>query len=485
MRIKDAPSARSPANTTIDPALSTGSVTTPTTNANASLTQTAPAASHAASMAGWGAWVAALAPRGPVHFLEPHDVEAAMLSLQERGVDVSQIGSSREGRAIYAGKVGHGPIVLSVMAAAHPDEPTGTLTALHLLERLGTDKRFAPLLDKITLHVVPQANPDGAARNAPWFSSWKSEAPDLAAYFRHVARDLPKDDVEFGFADTPPAAVRPENAALGAWLAGIGAIDHHASLHSMFLGGGALFLVTSADLQPHKGTLRFLLGEADAVGMPLHDKDRMGQKGFFRIGPGLQTAPTAEAMRAFFAGQPSAQSFLLNSMQSVAKNNACPFSLVSEIPLVYDPRISSMAPTGTSRVEAETKLADGLLEMADRVGALAEGLPGIQERLTSMRNAAIAQKSDLARWGDAPATEGVLVENDLNLLRREATFLAAIDSERPGTAADALAAIIDQIRDGFDLRFPPIEVQMRLQIASVLAGALGTPAPAPNQRSRS
>jgi hypothetical protein len=474
----------------------------PTVDANAtgtkaapSLTATGPAVAHAAS---WSSWIAALAPKGPLAFLTPAQVESAMLKLRDRGVDVVTIGKSQEGRAMYAGTVGHGPTVITVMAAAHPDEPTGTLTGLHLLEKLGLDKRFAPLLDRMTLHVVPCANPDGAARNAGWFSSWTS-TPDLRAYFMHVARDLPAADVEFGFPESKTDTARPEDAALAGWLDDVGHSDHHASLHSMFLGGGALFLVTAQDLEPRKGTLRFLLGEADATAMPLHDKDRMGQKGFFRIGPGLQTAPTAQAMRAFFANSSSttAQAFKLNSMQYAAKNLSCPFALVSEIPLVYDPRISSMKPAGVSRASEEQRFANALLQMADRVQSVVDttaahdvsdaakrGLDDVRARLTSVRNAAHAQLADLARYGTQEATEGILVENDLNLVRREATLLAGLARHLDGTpdAAPVLAQLDDLVtalRTRFTLRFPPIEVQMRLQIASVLAGALGQAAPTP------
>jgi Zinc carboxypeptidase len=460
----------------------------------------------------WSAWIAALAPRAPQTFLDDADLAARMEALKARGVDVRVIGSSKEGRPIHAGTVGHGPVVISVMAAAHPDEPTGSLTALHLLEQLGTDPRFAALLERITLHIVPCANPDGVARNAPWFSSWQKSGgapPDLLTYFRHVARDLPADDVEFGFPETrgPHADgdARPENRALASWLDGIGRVDHHASLHSMFLGGGALFLVTADELQAHAAQLRFLLGEADAVALPLHDKDRMGQKGFFRLGAGLQTAPTAEAMREFFAGTKTAENFKLNSMQYAQKHTAAPLALVSEIPLVYDARISSMKPAGHTRAQEEERFADGLLQMVARVRDVVDGLRAhsedphvaaavldLDKRLASAETAAGAQKKDLARYGDAPATEGNVVENDLNLLRREATLLATLSRHLGATKGstvgqkahaepvlERLAELVEEIQARFRLRFPPVEVQMRLQIAAVLAGALGEAPPPP------
>jgi hypothetical protein len=453
--------------------------------------------------------------------LGPDAIAAKVLRLEKAGVAVETIGASRAGRPIHAMTVGHGPVRIAAMSGAHPDEPVGALTVLALAEAIHTDPRLAGLASQVTLHLVPCANPDGAAKNAAWFDTWSAGgplAPRLRAYFEHVARDTPADDVEFGF-PTPTkagglgaadAGARPENRALAGWLERLGSLDHYVSLHSMFLGGGALFLVTTDDLAREQPKLDFVLERAASMGMGLHDKDRAGQKGFARIGPGLQTAPTQAAMKAFFeaaakAGDASAQAqadaFKLNSMQVAQLQNDAPLALVSEIPLVYDPRIASMEPTQVLRRDEERRFAEGLIAVFGRVGTLvaearaalggatarAEGgatqaLDAIDARLATGRSAALAQTQDLARWGEMRATVGNVLEDDLNLMRREATLLAqvlaALEPARVGSpAAEAvgaqasarLDALLEDITARFALEAPTLDTQARLQMAAVLA----------------
>jgi hypothetical protein len=458
--------------------------------------------------------------------LGPDAVAAKVQRLEKAGVQVEMIGESRGGRPIHALTVGHGPVRIAALSGAHPDEPVGALTVLALAEALHTDPRLAGLASQVTLHLVPCANPDGAAKNAAWFDAWSAGgplAPRLRAYFEHVARDTPADDVEFGFPTPTPAgglgaadpSARPENRALAGWLERLGSLDHYVSLHSMFLGGGALFLVTTDDVARERPKLDFVLERAAAMGMGLHDKDRAGQKGFARIGPGLQTAPTQAAMKAFFeaaakAGDASAQAqadaFKLNSMQVAQLQNDAPLALVSEIPLVYDPRIASMEPTAVLRRDEERRFAEGIVAVFGRVGtivadaraALADAeatagdtagatkaLDAIEQRLATGRSAALAQTQDLARWGEMRATVGNVLEDDLNLMRREATLLAqvlAALAPAPGQAEAApqaeairarasarLDALLEDITTRFALEAPTLDTQSRLQMAAVLA----------------
>ncbi len=436
-------------------------------------------------------FLGALSPKtNAVKLLAPDQVEAKIDALAKAGVKVETIGHSREGRPLYALSVGKGPKNVVAMAGAHPDEPVGTVTCLHLAQRLATDPRLAALCEQATFHFVPMANPDGSAANASWLPSW-GPRPDLGAYLSQVRRDVPKDDVEFGFPSDPSQAVRPENAAIAGWFDRIGKIDHYVSLHSMFIGGGALFLLMG-DLEGEIGKVRFVQDRIAAKGLPLHDKDRFGQKGFHRLGPGLMTAPTKDEMAAFFAaGGASAQAaqFKLNSMQYVTQRNDCPLAFVSEIPLCYDKRISSMTPIDRSRVDEELRFASALegvyAEAAGWSAALAEaGVPAaeveaFEASMNTGRAATNAMRGDLARYGDAPATEGNVLENDLNILRRRAALaargLTLLESApRPNAARATLQGVVDDtirsIRSDFALRHPSLEAQVDLQTACVLAG---------------
>jgi hypothetical protein len=271
----------------------------------------------------------------------------------------------------------------------------------------------------------------------------------------------------------------------------------------MFLGGGALYLVTSSDLAAQAGKLRFLVDQTVAQRLGLHDKDRFGQKGFSRIGPGLHTAPTAEAMRAFFAagkqGEVS-QSFKLNSMQYVQRNNGCPLALVTEMPLCLDRRLSSTVKLAHSRAEEELRFAQGLDERLDEAQGWASEIRGLssdeagaerlarfEKRLHAARATVAAQRADLARYGDARATEGDAVETALNLRRRRAAFIAmALEALEGSTGAEgvALRAKLERALDGeleaisteFQLTHPSLEAQVQGQLAALLA-ALHSPPP--------
>lgn len=442
----------------------------------------------------------ALAPRqGDIRLLTPEDVDRECEALSSRGVEVQEIGRSRAGRPIHSLKVGEGPIQIVAIAGAHPDEPVGTSTCLHFARTLATDPRLRSLREKITVRFVPQCNPDGSASNARWFPKWSTGA-DLKEYLLYVQRDLPQDDVEFGFPEIATGRARPENQAMARWFDGIGKIDHYVSLHSMFLGGGALFLVTARDMDAVAPKLRFLLEQAGVQGLPLHDKDRAGQKGFHRICAGIQTAPTAEAMREFFsAGNAGkvAEHFLLNSMQYVQRNNDCPLAFVSEIPLACDPRLSSMVELPYSRADEELRLADGLSKNLDEIAELLVELEGLAlapekiervkdlaRRITSGRAAVDALRGDLARYGDTRATEGNALETAINVHRRKATYLALVHSILDGeasTEADRLRTEVDRkfddvvadIGEVAQFRFPSLDVQARLQMASLLGALIG------------
>lgn len=75
---------------------------------------------------------------------------------------------------------------------------------------------------------------------------------------------------------------------------------------------------------------------AAAKGLPLHDHNRKGEKGFFWIEPGFQTTPRGDAMRTYFRARSDAamaERFHDSSMEFVASLGGDPLSLVTELPL--------------------------------------------------------------------------------------------------------------------------------------------------------
>jgi hypothetical protein len=191
--------------------------------------------------------------------------------------------------------------------------------------------------------VIPHINPDGARRNR----SWQRDGADLyelSAYLADVVRELPGDDIEFGFPREPedPAA-RPENrAALGWWKSGDGPFAMHASLHGMGFGAGPWFLIEQAWSERCGGLMARCAEATESLGYALHDVDRGGEKGFFRIARGFCTRPDSRYMRAHFMSlgdEATAGRFRPSSMEAVRALGGDPLTLVSEMPLFITPGV--------------------------------------------------------------------------------------------------------------------------------------------------
>ncbi|MEF8864320.1 MAG: M14 family zinc carboxypeptidase [Salinibacter sp.] len=239
-----------------------------------------------------------------------------------------ELGPSEEGTMLYGAVMGTGPTTVSLIAGNHADEPVGpeTLRAF-LINGLARRGEMDALLQRFQFVIVPHTNPDGEARNRAWMEAW----PDLEAYLQEVVREKPGDDMEYGFPD-----MRPENTHVSAFLREHGPFDLHASLHGMSAGEGAMLLIN----RPWTFRTQLLrddfVAAAAAKGLPLHDHNRKGEKGFFWIEPGFQTTPRGDAMRTYFRAQGDsamAERFHDSSMEFVASLGGDPLSLVTELPL--------------------------------------------------------------------------------------------------------------------------------------------------------
>jgi hypothetical protein len=80
---------------------------------------------------------------------------------------LEKIGESIEGRSINYLRMGTGPFSVLLWSQMHGDESTATAALFDLFEYLRRhrqDPAVAQLLSRLTLHVVPMLNPDGAER---------------------------------------------------------------------------------------------------------------------------------------------------------------------------------------------------------------------------------------------------------------------------------------------------------------------------------
>ncbi len=260
------------------------------------------------------------------------------------------LGRSAEGRPVEGFLLGRGKTRISLIAGCHADEPVGPRLLRHLVSYLSSLAVDDPLLSEREWWIVPHVNPDGEARNRAW-QKGKRHAYDLASYLAYAVRELPGDDVEFCFPRGPEdlgstpgdLGSRPENQCLYRWWrASSGPFHLHVSLHGMGFGAGPWFLIEPTWAERAEPLRVFLRKRVEAMGYALHDVERRGEKGFFRLERGFATRPDSRHMRDHFLakGDPdTAARFRPSSMETIRGLGGDPLTLISELPLFLTPRV--------------------------------------------------------------------------------------------------------------------------------------------------
>lgn len=262
----------------------------------------------------------------------------------------SVLGHSREGRPIRGYRFGHagrGARRISLVAGCHADEPVGPRLLRRLAAYLASLDATDPLIAGVEWWLIPHINPDGEERNRAWQAPG-AECYDIADYLKGSVRELPGDDIEFGFPrSASDAGARPENRCVyDWWCTAPGPFSLHVSLHGMAVAAGPWFLLDRAWVTRCEALIRRCRDRTHALGYRLHDVERSGEKGFDRIERGFCTRPASSAMRAFFrerGDHETARLFRPSSMETVRALSRAragdALTLVSEMPLFLIPGV--------------------------------------------------------------------------------------------------------------------------------------------------
>ncbi len=272
------------------------------------------------------------------------------------------IGKSRKGRDIHGFCLGSGEIKVSLIAGCHADEPVGPLLLNKFVNSLHVFQADDPILSKYQWYIIPDANPDGHEKNLRWWNA-KSAQVDLCDYLRYRIRELPGDDVEFGFPrHADDSGARVENQVIYNWWRRFGiSFDLHASLHGMGFAAGPWYLVESA----WKDAIDFLKAEClrfvREKGYRPHDVERLGEKGFFRLAKGFCARPDSNNMRKFFLEQgdkETASLFFPSSMETMRSFGGDCLTIVSEMPLFLLPDVGiNIGPPDKAAVVWQERIA--------------------------------------------------------------------------------------------------------------------------------
>jgi hypothetical protein len=259
---------------------------------------------------------------------------------------------------------------VSLLAGCHADEPVGPRLLHRFCGFLSELPEAHPLLSEYQWWIVPHVNPDGEERNGAWQSDCESRY-DIVQYLAHRDRELPGDDIEFGFPrDQHDTAARPENQAVFEWWRqSAGPFALHMSLHGMGFAAGPWFLIEAEWKDRCEELKERCVARVTDLRYPLHDVERNGEKGFFRLGRGFCTRPDSRYMREHFlelGDEQTAALFRPSSMETIRSFGGDPLTLVSEMPLFMTPGVGEdLGPPDPVALEWKERIAEWTSQLTD------------------------------------------------------------------------------------------------------------------------
>lgn len=235
--------------------------------------------------------------------------------------------------------------------------------------------------------ICPHLNPLGAQNNLIWWKSYlkmQIQPVDGAAslkplfhYLTHRVRELPGDDIEFGYPRPEDSHQRPDDCRREPWAVfkewqtlQSSEVQFHLSLHGMGYSAGPWFLVEhSWDQESRLDTFKaHLTDEVIAAKYHLHDMERQGDKGFWRLGPGFCSRPDSQSMKEHFLAQGDqdmANKFRPSSMEAYLTLFPKAFTAVSEMPLFTLPDVGKhLGPPDLKSEYFKVKISQWKLELS-------------------------------------------------------------------------------------------------------------------------
>lgn len=104
------------------------------------------------------------------------------------------------------------------------------------------------------------------------------------------------------------------------------------------------------------------------LGYGLHEVDRGGEKGFWRIGRGFTTRPDSRAMRDYFLSRDAPETaarFRPSSMEHARSLGGDPLTAVSEVPLFLLPEEGPLADPAFPRLDRLDRIRAAVREHGD------------------------------------------------------------------------------------------------------------------------
>lgn len=292
------------------------------------------------------------------------------------GVKREIIGKSRQGEPIEALYIGDGENTALLFAMPHPNEPIGSMTLEYFSRELAENKEFRDLLD-YTFVIIKCSDPDGARLNEGWFGGPYTPLNYAKNFYRppafqQVEWTFPVDYKNLKF-DEPI----PETRALMKVME-----DEKPnfiySLHNSGFGG-AYYYVSD----PCEELYEPLRQSATEMDIPLHLGEPEVPYAEELSDAVFKSIATVERYDYLEENTDKDPSQIISggtgSTEYGKRINENLFSLVSEVPYFFDPKIENHEESDIARKEAVLK---GVEISEDMFGFLTDKYREIEDYLT-------------------------------------------------------------------------------------------------------
>ena len=425
-------------------------------------------------------------------FVHPDRMDEVINRLAGRGgIKACSTGVSRAGRNIYSLTVGMGQARIFATAGAHANEPTGTVTLLHLAGEIAK-LQGEGYLTEYQFIFIPQLDPDGAALNWEWMKAPYS----YKNYLRHMYRQNDPDmDIENGIAVVEGQEMRPEVMAFRKYIDRCAPVDYYISFHSTHELGGALFMLGSPVTDVYDSIMAFLTAKCRGAGLEMLDADLYGLCGISRVAPGFLTNSSIEDVQSLYLHDPQMlRCCRMTTIEYARRKCGARFSLTSELPFIVDSELNNQEETEFSLCEYQLETlrrAGNALKRATELWNELAGFPFTEKGVfwrahyEHMFDRAPrdleARFRDLERYRARPAKMHHLYSLHLGRFKEECDLtlmalrrLEGLDTEEARRARSAWEQQFEksfaEYEKRMSFRILTIPEQVRLQAAMTLAG---------------
>ncbi len=286
--------------------------------------------------------------KGFLTVAELHQTDEELAKDYPEIVKLKTIGASKDGFPIQVLEIGEGKYQAVAFGFPHPEEPSGSLVLKCLTEKLAENEDFRNRFD-YTWHIVKCADPDGARLNEAWFKDFSVKKFALNYYrppsLKQVEWSFPVKHKEHEW-KTPI----PETKAI------MNLIDQAkpsllASLH-MAGFGGVYFYVS----ENHPKLFEQYYKLVKSQGLPLH-RGEPEVPYRVKLAEAVFKMPVFEDSYNYYLNQLGAVPEELlkrgTSSYGYARGISHPFTLVNEVPFLYNEKAADITPAEVERRESK------------------------------------------------------------------------------------------------------------------------------------